>query len=313
MAQSWCSIVESEMESVDEKIVGEISTAYPELYRMCYDDLNSIQHKIRTGLLLLSYYVNGGADTEKAVAMGMSLEPVLIGLQMHDKIDGNGKVMGRKKLFSKDLSTTKVIVSGDYMYVVGVRNSYNFCPPVVPYINPLSIGWSNSVFATERNLCNVSITEEECIRITDEKSFGYQVLMEAAADVAGCDEDGIKRMKEYGRMVGMAIKVTEDIWDFVGNGKDKPEMSCFMDGRITLPIFYAMQSNKDVRDAFSKGITYKEALGYLTAIKATDSISKCKEFINECLVKAKEIISGLKDSEYKSALLAFTEKKDLLG
>lgn len=316
MAQNWYSSVEAEMSSADDNVVKEISLAYPELYKMCSSTLESNQHRIRSAISMLTYHALGGTDKGTAVSLGMSLEPVIIGLETHDRIDGDGKVIdSRKKLFSKGSSTTKVIVSGDYMYIVGIRNAYNYAPKVVKYIIKASSVRANAIFAIQDNLKNSSVTEDECKRLVRSLvAVDFLTLMESAADLADADQATIERMGECGSYIGMAVKVQEDLLDLVGTGKDRPAMQAFVEGRVSLPIVYSIQGSGQVREAFAKAdLTQKEAQALLPLIRSTDCESRCKEFIAECMSKARSIIEGLKESEYKDALLSYIGSKDLLA
>ena len=309
MAQSWYSIVEEEISRVDDVMRTEVRSAYPELNKMCDETMNSRYHAVRPALCILSYYANGGKDVDIAVNTASCFEAVFEGLHLHDRIDSNGKVNGlKKKMFSKVPSTTKVIVAGDFMYVMGFRQAYGKVPKIVPYLMEASASISDAIFKITDNEHNPEISEDECKDIMRTKSaIEYQILMECAAKQAGADEESLKTMRECGLYVGMALQLESDIEDLFD---DKPNMETALTGYPTLPIFYSMQDGQygqKIKNFFSRAdLDQKELLHMVSMIGKTDAVDKCKALVNDYLKKAASIIEKIPDSDYKKSLLAFT-------
>ena len=307
MAQSWYSIVDDELSQVDDQMRTEVRSAYPELNDMCEQTLKSRYHIVRPALCVLSYYANGGKEKDIAVNTASCFEAVFEGLHLHDRIDENGQVTGgRKKMFSKVPSTTKVIVAGDFMYVMGFRLAYGKVPKTVPYLMKASSSISDAIFSIVDREHDPNVTEEECMKILADKSgIEYQVLMECGAEQAGAEEDRRNAMRECGTCIGMALRLESELNDLIGDGN----MDTLFEGHPSLPIFYSMQdakSGEKIREIFSKkGISPKEAEQAVSLIKGTDAVDRCKALIRRYMQKASEIISGLSDSDYKKSLLAF--------
>ena len=306
--------MENEMDSVREVMEKEVTSAYPELNDMCEASHNSRYSQIRTALSILAYYANGGKNTQDAVYMASCIEAVYNGLHLHDKVDSDGKVRAVKKsLFSKIPSTTKVIVAGDFMFLMGFRLAYAKAPDIVPYLMKASSSISDAIFDMVDNAHNADINEDTVMDIIRRKSaIEYSILFETAAKKAGAGEDVITKMFECGAYLGLAIQTRRDIDDLFGEGKKKAVMDTLMSGSPTLPLFYAMQdpaAGAKVREAFAdKGLTRKTALAAVSAIRGSEAIPKCDKFIRECIEKATEILNGLSDSKYKTTLLDFAKE-----
>ncbi len=309
MAQSWYSIVEKEVSSVDDVMGKEVRSAYPELNDMCEATLQSRFHIVRPALGVLTYYANGGRDADVAVNTASCFEAVFEGRHLHDRIDSTGAVTGlKKKMFSKVPSTTKVIVAGDFMYVMGFRLAYGKVPDVVPYLMKVSASISDSIFMIVDREHDSSVTEEECLEILKRKSaVEYEVIMECAAKEAGAD-DAIKYMAECGQYIGMALQLESDLEDLF---EPKPVMETLTTGYPTLPIYYSMQDEKvgaRIKEVFStENPSPKDASRAIALMRETDAVERCQALIAECMSKANVIIARLPDSVYRSELLRFTE------
>ncbi len=314
MAKSWYSIIEGDIASVDDKMRAEVRSAYPELNDMCESTMRSRYHAVRPALCILSYYVNGGEDSELAVNTASCFESVFEGLHLHDLIDSSGNVLGdKKKLFDKIPSTTKVIVAGDFMYLMGFRLAYAKAPKIVPYLMEASASISDSIFHIVDISHGPSVSEQDCIKVMMRKSaIEYQLLMGCAAEQAGADEQCIKRMRECGSYIGMALQLESDMEDIFD---DKPEMISVQSGYPTMPIFYSMQHPEygaEIKRLFSiKNPEPTDVEEIVSLIKRTDAKDRCKALKADYLSKASEIIGELSDSVYVRSLSEFVKESYL--
>ena len=310
MAESWHSVVDEEIESVDEFIRNGVRSAYSELNEMCEATIDSSHHTVRPALCLLSYHANGGKSCEEAVALASCFEAVFDGLHMHDLVDQDGQVRGVEKMaLAGNVSTTKIIVAGDFMYIMGFRQAYANAPKAVPYIMRAAASISDAIFDIVDNTHNPEVTEEACMGILKRKSaVEYQILLESAAKLAGAGEKFIEMMNDFGLYVGMAIQTVYDLRDLLGYGDSAPQMDTLFAGYPTVPLYHAMcdkSAGEDVRQAFSvKGLSKDAAEEVILKIRGTDVPAKCMGMVKEWLAKAAQIIAPLPDSVYKSSLIA---------
>ena len=310
MAESWHSIVDDEIGHVDDVMKTEVRSAYPELNRMCEETLSSRYHSVRPALCILSYHANGGKDTEVAVNTASCLESVFEGLHLHDRVDGNGNVVGmKKKMFSKPPSTTKIIVAGDFMYVMGFRLAYGKVPKVVPYLMQASASISDAIFKITDLEHNTGITEEECLEVLKKKSaIEYQILMECAAKQADVPEERLCDMRDCGMHIGMALQLESELEELFGS---KEGLSSVIAGYPMLAVYYSMQDpscGQNIRDLFSKkDMSQRDAEHIVRLMGKTDAESRCRKLVSEHMIKASEIASCLPDSKYKKAIFAFIE------
>jgi len=310
MAESWYTVVDDELDSIRKVMDTEVTSAYPELNDMCEAALSSRYSKTRAALSILAYYANGGSNAQDAVYTASCFEAVYNGLHLHDQVDeqGNVKVV-KKKLFSKEPSTTKIIVAGDFMFIVGFRIAYVRLPDIVPYLMKVSSSISDAIFDIVNNSHNSDITEAQTLDIIRRKSaIEYSVLFECAAMKAGAGSDVVSKMAECGSYLGSAIQTMNDLDDILGSGK-KPRMDTLLSGFPTLPLFYAMQDPKigpRVKEVFADSkLTPKAAAAVIALIRTTDVRNRCLEYVETNKEKAISILNDLPDSKYKTALIDF--------
>lgn len=313
MAASWYSVVEDELSSVSDILDKEVRAAYPELNDMCESIASSEESQVLPAFNIVSYRAFGGSDVPTAVYMASCFQSAFDGLHLHDRIDGEGKVIWEKRsFFSKVPSTTKVIVAGDFMYVMGFRIAYSKVPKMVPFLTQASGSISDAIFKIVDASHNPDMTEEMAMDILiGKEAVEFRVLMESAASLAGADEGVCARARECGEQIGMAIGIAKDIDDIHVISKKKLPMERFAAGYPSLLAYYAMKdesSGKRIRELFSRSdLTKKDLLDAGALIKGTDAIQRCEALKDDCKKRAKELLSGFTDSRYRDALAEFVD------
>jgi len=310
MAKGWHSVIDKEMASVNSVIKTEVTSAYPELNEMCSSVISSKEHDVRPALCILSYFANGGKDEETAISVASCFGAVFDGLHVHDSVGADGKVKGAKKKFyhKVDISTTKTIVAGDFMYVMGFRKAYRSVPGVVPYLMAASSSICNGIFAMVDSTNDPDFTQDVCMEVMESKDAAeFRFSMECACKEAGCDDTAVKRMAEIGHNIGMAYSLVADVEDLYGSDGDKPVLETLTTGRPTFPLRIALDNDKTgaLAEMF-KGTPSKDASRILSSVK--DEVLKgSRAKISEYTERAKALIGELADSEYRTALSSFVD------
>lgn len=97
---------------------------------------------------------------------------------------------------------------------------------------------------------HLEMTEEECLEVIERKTA---VLFAAAAEVGAhvCKqpENIIRDMAEYGMCLGVAFQLMDDALDYISDEEaaGKPVGHDLEEGKITLPLIYAMERDEELR------------------------------------------------------------------
>ncbi len=88
------------------------------------------------------------------------------------------------------------------------------------------------------------ISEDDYLRVVFHKTASLiAAASETGAVLAGADAALRKRMFEYGRSVGIAFQLVDDILDYIGSEKElgKRPLQDLREGKITLPLIHALR------------------------------------------------------------------------
>jgi len=139
----------------------------------------------------------------------------------------------------------------------------------------------------------------------------FEAATRLAAVVAGQDEKIEKTMQEYGKYLGTAFQLVDDIMDYTADAKamGKNVGDDLAEGKPTLPLLYAMKHGNEqqkqlIRDAIEhcNGMDHLDDI--LAAMKQTGALVYTQRKAEQEADKAINALAILPESEHKQALIA---------
>ncbi len=139
----------------------------------------------------------------------------------------------------------------------------------------------------------------------------FEAATRLAAVIAGQDEIIEKAMQEYGKYLGTAFQLVDDIMDYTADAKamGKNVGDDLAEGKPTLPLLYAMQHGNEqqtklIRDAIEhcNGMDHLDEI--LAAMKETGSLVYTQKKAEQEADKAISALNVLPESEHKQALIS---------
>ena len=132
----------------------------------------------------------------------------------------------------------------------------------------------------------------------------------AAGVLSDISADRLEMLYEFGKNIGLAFQVVDDILDFTGNDKQlgKPAVSDLASGYLTAPVLYALEENKNLSVLIDRELAEKDDLNdALEIIMSSGAIKKSRLLAEDFATHSKDVLLWLPESEYKRALMALPE------
>ena len=157
---------------------------------------------------------------------------------------------------------------------------------------------------------NADISVEDYLRVIHYKTA---MLFEAAARLGavlgGLDRAGQDRIGEFGRHLGAAFQLIDDVLDYSGDEAQtgKHLGDDLAEGKPTLPLIHVLEHGTPeqvsvVREAIVSG--GREVFAeVMAAIRATDALGRTRALAVAEAEKAKEALDVLSSSIFKKSLL----------
>ncbi|WP_026258856.1 polyprenyl synthetase family protein [Uliginosibacterium gangwonense] len=160
------------------------------------------------------------------------------------------------------------------------------------------------------NVHNADVTVESYLQVIHYKTATlFEAATRLGAILGGEDEAGQERMAAFGRHIGTAFQLVDDVLDYSGDEEatGKHLGDDLAEGKPTLPLIHVMQHGspeqaKLVREAIETG--GREAFpAVIEAVKATGALEATQEFARREAQIAASLLSDLPSSIFKNSLL----------
>lgn len=160
------------------------------------------------------------------------------------------------------------------------------------------------------NMHDPDVSQERYLQVIRSKTAKlFEAAAELGALIAGASEPQIAAAGEYGRSLGTAFQLIDDVLDYAGDAAEigKNVGDDLREGKPTLPLIYLMENGTPeqrqlVRTCIEQGDEqhFDAVLAAVTSSGALDFTRHQAEIAAE---RAAEAIAGLPESEYKDSLL----------
>lgn len=160
------------------------------------------------------------------------------------------------------------------------------------------------------NMHDPDVTEARYLQVIRSKTAKlFEAAAQLGALIAGATEAEIEAAAEYGRSLGTAFQLVDDVLDYSGNAADigKNVGDDLREGKPTLPLIYLMQNGtRDQRNLVRACIETGDEQHFddiLTAITNSGALAYTKGEAEKAALRAAGSISTLSHSLFKDSLL----------
>ena len=160
------------------------------------------------------------------------------------------------------------------------------------------------------NMHDPDVTQESYLNVIRSKTAKlFEASAQLGALIAGASEDDIEAAAEYGRSLGTAFQLIDDVLDYAGDATEigKNVGDDLREGKPTMPLIWLMENGTPeqrelVRSCIEQGDEqhFDAILAAITSSGALDYTRKQAEIAGQ---RAADAISGWPDSVYKQSML----------
>ena len=267
--------------------------------------------RIRPSLLLLSAKSQGYIG-DGMIRLGAVVEMVHSATLVHDDIIDAADTRRGRPSANTTWGNAKCVLAGDWLYMQAFRvalDERNF------RVLDLLIGLTQQMVEGEllqMEKLGKSISGDEYNSLIYRKTAClFEVSMRLGSVLALASEATEQRMGDYGRSLGMAFQIVDDVLDLTATEEvlGKPVASDLREGKATLAVIHALEHGSDAEraaiqtvltDQNFEVVTHAEILAILTRHGSVDYAMNAAFQYAEA---ARAALADLCDSDFKRALL----------
>ena len=287
--------------------------AQPEVLKVAISHLIEAGGKrLRPTLVLLAARLFD-CEPEKAICLAAAIETLHTATLVHDDLI-DGSILRRGILtLNAQWSPATTVLTGDYLFAraasfAAQTDSVSVLREFAHTLEVIINGELNQMFAGRGQASREAYFE----RIYAKTAALFALAAQTAA-LLGCADDAIGRdLYTFGREMGMAFQMMDDILDFTGDEArlGKPIGNDLRQGLFTLPALYYLESKPDDRDmaALLKGSHNDWLVGRVAqAIRASGAIEAARCEAETYVARAQAALMRLPDNDYRRALAAMAD------
>ena len=297
--------VEKDLAAVEAQLRTSIAGDPPEVAGPMADLFEAGGKRVRPALVLLAALC-GRYDLGRLVPAAMAVELIHAATLVHDDvIDRSATRRGRPTVAAK-LGDEQAIVIGDFYFAKAYENAAASGVPEVVDILARAV----------MTICAGEVRQQS-IRYrykTDVEEYMRRIEAKTAVLLAACCEigallgglDGRERdaLRAYGRELGLAFQIADDVLDYTGTEDEigKPIGHDIVDGFATLPLMLAEINVEDGRR-----LNEMEARALVETVRDSGAPARSIEVAREHALAAREQLRGFDRSAATEALMSLTD------
>lgn len=269
--------------------------------------------RLRPALLLLTAKACGGVVPHHHT-LAAAMEMIHTATLVHDDVLDESDLRRHAATFNAKWGNKVSILLGDTLFTHAFHLTSTVdgraCRITGEVTNRVCAGELRQV--TERG--NLDLTEADYFDIIDGKTAALTACCgRLGALYAGADDATAERAAHYGRNLGLAFQIADDLLDLVGteDAAGKTLGTDLEQQKLTLPVIHCLNrlpagEATKLRDAIRAG---GDGLGLrvLAALERTQSVAYAKRRAEELARSAKQELEGLPRSESRAILEAVAD------
>lgn len=253
-----------------------------------------------------------GEINQSTIDSAVALELLHTASLIHDDVvDDTFERRGQKSV-NAQWNNKIAVLSGDYMLSNALFHATKTRKiPILELISNLGLQLSDGELLQLANAERSKMTEEDYFCVIRKKTaLLFSACTEIGAMSVGADQSTLKHLRNYGEHLGICFQLKDDIFDYHENlNIGKPTGNDIRDGKITLPLIYALHNSPEkekeqITDIINrKDFSEKNVQTILRFAHENGGIAYAEAQMEFYKEKAIKELSYFPDTEIKKSLL----------
>ena len=266
-------------------------------------------------ILLIAKNFSGVTSTAQHAAVGLELLHTA-SLVHDDVVDESGERRGQASVNATYDNKVAVLV-GDYILSTALLQvSFAHSEAIIQNLANLGRTLSNGEILQLSNIQNQDISEEVYYQVIKQKTAAlFESCAVIGAQAGKATPEEVEAAREFGQTLGIIFQIRDDIFDYFESKEiGKPTGNDMVEGKLTLPVIYALNSTHDAtmlqlaHKVKENTVTPDEIAQLVTFTKQQGGIEYAEQRMGELHQQALAFIDmHVADADIKKALQAYID------
>jgi geranylgeranyl pyrophosphate synthase len=291
---SILDLVHDELQRVEQKMREASQVEYEHLATVLDDLLKSGGKRLRPALVLFSTKFHP-SDPDKTISLAASVEMLHTATLVHDDMIDNSLVRRGNPTLNATWNRGATVLAGDFLFALAASLAAE-----AENVRVMSIFAQSLMTICSGELRQIFNSQG---RLPTREEYDQRIYSKTASLFAASAE----ALREYGRTLGMAFQIVDDVLDFVGDERElgKPVGSDLRQGIVTLPVlyFHEMHPADDMLIKVLNDPAEEEVRAVVAAIQESGAVESALDEARTFAQCSRESLQVLPHNGYRQALL----------
>lgn len=293
------NFLRDEMLLFEEYMQASVKSDNPLINEMVSYLFNTSGKRLRPLLVLMTAKACGGIIPETYLG-AVTVELLHTATLIHDDVIDKSDTRRGKRSLHAVYDNTEAVLLGDYLLSTALLESVktkdlNIIRIISELGQNLAEGELNQISLAN----NIIVDENAYFEVIDKKTASLmRASIAIGAITGGADNEMIERFTQLGSILGISFQIRDDIFDYFKKDVGKPTGNDIREGKITLPLIYALQHAPEAISAEmmeiikSRDYSDDNISRLLTFSKEQGGIDYAYGKVNALIENAEQMISG---------------------
>jgi heptaprenyl diphosphate synthase len=296
--------VRDDLERVEAMLRATVASSEPLVRDAASHLLAAGGKRFRPMLVLLCGHLGDSADP-RLVPCAAAIELTHLATLYHDDVMDDSSVRRGVPSANARFDNTIAILTGDYLFA----RSSGIAADLGTYV-------SRVLADTIADLCEGQIMESEHSSGGDQTVERYLAVVERktaallatscrlGAWLAGAPPEQVEAVTEFGRAVGVAFQLSDDVIDIAGREEETGKVpgTDLREGVWTLPVFETLAGRADGADDLRRALDGRDAPGALELLRSNGSVDLALKTVSDWASKARDALGPIPEGPARTSL-----------
>lgn len=294
------------LELVEERLA-TVASEYPgELGDACRATLTAGGKRVRPLLTLLCAR-RGKAMGEPVLRAAAAVELLHMATLVHDDVLDRAELRRGHPTVAHQYGAATAVSAGNFLLARAFSELVGAgVPAAVDLLSATAVGLSEGEVLQRAEAYDVHISVEAYVRRCERKTADlFAAACSLGAMLSGAGDDAESAVGEYGRLIGLAFQVFDDILDCCGDeaATGKRPGTDVRDGTITLPLIYALEARPGLAGVLgSPGADAAAVVSLLAAVAESGALERARGDALRYIGDARSVLAACPDTVERELL-----------
>ena len=307
-------LVEPQFDAVTDYILNNLGSNVPLVERIAHHIVDSGGKRLRPLLVLLAANACGYKG-EKQVPLAAVIEFIHTATLLHDDVVDHSELRRGKATANANWGNAPSVLVGDFLYSRAFQIMVEIGRmDVMEVISNATTVIAEGEVLQLLNQRNPDLGEDAYLQVVLGKTaMLFEAATEVGAILADAEADDREAMRLYGRHLGIAFQIVDDLLDYLSDAETlgKNVGDDLAEGKATMPLIHSMRVGSDadkelIRHAIRQG-GLEDLTPIIETVQRNGSVDYTREKAIEQVELAKSAIAGLADTSFKQTLMQIAD------